>query len=385
MSEPSVSAPAPRRSVLIERRLARKWGRGRLASEFERVGRDLGITVPTKTAIEKAIYRHETGQSQVTDEVYIRLYCSVYECSAYDLFGDSGISSGSSSEDLEIISNKFMPTYVGPDLVDELGQALGAEQCEVEWSVAWRIGLDHPRGKLTLYGFPWGCLTFHLEEQLTPNSIAEVAVWRHGSYPLELAWTNEITRRLTGQRCGGPEYVFSAFWVAAAPWSGEQLNTALRLLCNQKSLLNLGAEQQSVAHAELVEQAFMRDGYNDSRILNFGASGISHAYASWSAVAYLPIADRRALPQSWLIEFELMVQSLWCYCHHVRTQVESGRDPKISDGYDWRWLRGVTSRIVTTRPQETTQHLAMRTTILKTSEVDKHLSDAVDILKDVER
>jgi hypothetical protein len=41
--------------------------------------------------------------------------------------------------------------------------------------------------------------------------------------------------------------------------------------------------------------------------------------------------------------------------------------------------------MATTRPQETTQHLAMRTTILTTSEVDKHLSAAVEILKDAER
>ncbi|MFK4091129.1 hypothetical protein ACI2LF_43890 [Kribbella sp. NPDC020789] len=385
MSESSVSASVSRRSVLIERRLARKWSRGRLASEFERAGRELGLIVPTRAAMEKAIYRHETGQSQVTDEIYVRLYCSVYDCSAYDLFGDPGIGGVSSGDDLEIISNKFMPVYVGPEWVDKLGKSLGADQCEVEWSTAWRVAIDHPLGRCTLYGFPWGCLTYHLEEQLVPSSIAEVAVWRHGSYPLELAWTDETTRRLTDQQYGGPEYVFSAFWVTAAPWSGDQLETALRLLCNQKSLLNLGEDKQSLAHAELVEQAFMRDGYNDSRILGFGASGISRAYASWSAVAYLPIAERRALSQAALVEFEIMVQSLWCYCHHIRTQVEAGRDPEISGGYDWRWLRGVTSRMVTTRPQETTQHLALRTTILKTSEVDKHLSAAVEILKDVER
>jgi hypothetical protein len=383
MSEPSISTPIAPHGVLIERRLARKWGRGRLAAEFERAGRELGISVPSRTAMEKAIYRHETGQSQVTDEVYVRLYCTVYDRSAYELFGDPAIGNSPQRDDLAITSNKFMPVYVGPDLVNQIGRNLGALPCEVEWSAAWRVKLAHPRGECTLYGFPWGCLVYHLEEQLTPRSIAEVAVWRHASYPLELTWTEEMTRRLADQ--GGPEYVFSAFWVTALPWSGEQLTTALRLLCNQKSLLNLGEELQSVAHAELVEQAFLRDGYADSRILSFGSNGVSQAYASWSAVAYFPVADRRALAQSSLVEFEILVQSLWCYCHHIRSQVESGRDPQVSDGFDWRWLRGVTSRMVTTRPQETTQHLAMRTTILKTSEVDKHLSAAVEILKDAER
>ncbi|MGW1347442.1 hypothetical protein ACWCOV_40765 [Kribbella sp. NPDC002412] len=385
MSESSIPASAPRRGVLIQYREARKWGRGRLARELERVGQQLGLSMPTRSAMEKAIYRHETGQSQVTDEVYIRLYCAVYECSPYDLFGDPTIVSGPPGDELSITSNKFMPAYVGPDIVEQLGTDLGAEKCQVEWSEAWRIKLDHPRGECILYGFPWGCLLFHIEEQLTPRSIAEVAVWRHGSYPLELEWTDEATRKLTDQRHGGPEYAFSAFWVTALPWHGEELQTALRLLCNQKSMLNLDEDLQSVAHAELVERAFLRDGYNDSRILDFGASGISYAYASWSAVTYFPIADRRALNQSSLVEFEIMVQSLWCYCHHIRTQVESGRDPQIPDGYDWRWVRGVTSRMLNTRPQETTQHLAMRTTILKTSELDQHLNAAVEILKDVER
>lgn len=385
MSDTSISARVPPRGVLKEYRQARKWGRRRLAIELERAGQELGLPVPTRDAMEKAIYRHETGQSQVTDEMYIRLYCSVFECSPYDLFGDPAIASGPPGDDLSITSNKFMPAYVGPDVVARLGNNLGAENGQVEWSEAWRIKLDHPRGECTLYGFPWGCLVFHLEEQLTPRSIAEVAVWRHGSYPLELEWTDEATRKLTDQQYGGPEYVFSAFWVSTLPWHGEELHTALRLLCNQKSMLNLGEELQSVAHAELVERAFLRDGYHDSRILDFGASGISHAYASWSAVTYFPIADRRSLSQSSLVEFEIMVQSLWCYCQHIRAQVESGRDPQIPDGYDWRWVRGVTSRMVNTRPQETTQHLAMRTTILKTSELDKHLSAAVGILKDVER
>ena len=385
MSDPSIPARVPRNGVLIDYRLARKWGRRRLAVELERAGQELGLSVPTRDAMEKAIYRHETGQSQVTDEMYVRLYCSVYGCSPFDLFGDPAIAARPAGDELAITSNKFMPTYVGPDVVARLGEELGAERANVEWSEAWRIKLDHPRGACTLYGFPWGCLVFHLEEQLTPRSIAEVAVWRHSSYPLELEWTNEATRKLTDHQFGGPEYAFSAFWVESLPWHGDDLQTALRLLCNQKSMLNLDDELQSVAHAELVERAFFRDGYSDRRILDFGANGISHAYASWSAVTYFPIAGRRSLSQSALVEFEIMVQSLWCYCHHIRTQIESGQDPQISDGYDWRWVRGVTSRMVNTRPQETTQHLAMRTTILKTSELDKHLSAAVEILKDVER
>jgi hypothetical protein len=378
----SAPPPAPRNGVLIQYRQARGWGRNRLAIEFERIGRDLGIATPTRTSMEKAIYRHETGQSHVTDDIYIRLYCAAFERSPYELFGDPSILANPANEQLQLTSNKFMPVYVGPEVVAQLGRSLPVTLGTVDWAEAWRFKVEHPRGVCTLYGFSWGCLVYHLEESLVTDTIAQVAVWRHGSYPMELDWTEGHAKSLLGQDQCGPEYVFSAFWVESIKWQGEQLITALNLLCNQKSLLDQGEEFPSLSHAELVEKAFFRDGYSDPRILDFGTSGISHAYASWSSVTYFPVGGRRALPSSALVEFEILVQSLWCYCHHVRTQVESGRDPEIPEGYDWRWLRGVMSRMVNATPQETAQHMAMRTTILRTSELDNHLSTALEILKD---
>jgi hypothetical protein len=382
MSGMSTSPTSSPNGVLIQHRQARGWGRNRLASEFERIGRELGISTPTKASMEKAIYRHETGHSQVTDDIYVRLYCAAFECSPYELFGEHSSPGTSGNEQLRLISNKFMPVYVGPGTVAKLGNSLPVSRTSVDWADVWRMEVEHPRGICTLYGFPWGCLVYHLEEKLVTDTVAEVAVWRQGSYPLEIEWAGKHARTLLDSDTNGPEYAFSAFWVESIKWQGEHLITALNLLCNQKSLLDQGEDSPSLSHAKLVEIAFFREGYSDPRILEFGTSGISYAYASWSAVAYYPIGGRRALPLDALVEFEILVQSLWCYCHHVRSQVEAGCDPNIPDGYDWRWLRSVMSRVVNATPQETAQHMAMRTTILKTSELDNHLSTALEILKD---
>jgi hypothetical protein len=82
MSAPGDPGAHVANRVLIERRSARGWGRSRLAAQFERVALSMGFPVPSREAIEKAIYRHETGRSAVTDDMYRQLYCTVYDANA---------------------------------------------------------------------------------------------------------------------------------------------------------------------------------------------------------------------------------------------------------------------------------------------------------------
>mgnify|MGYP000052648314 CR=1 FL=1 len=62
--------------VLVNRRKAVGWeSRKRAARELHRVGQQNGIReTPTVEAIEKAMYRHETGRVSVTDPIYRQLY-----------------------------------------------------------------------------------------------------------------------------------------------------------------------------------------------------------------------------------------------------------------------------------------------------------------------
>lgn len=106
--------------------------------------------------------------------------------------------------------------------------------------------------------------------------------------------------------------------------------------------------------------------------------------ASWAGVSYFPLAPSRALRPSDLVECELLVQALWCYCHHVHEQVERGKDPVVPVEFGWRWLRAARSRLTIARPQETAQYASMRAAVLETSELEKHLTTALELLRDTD-
>jgi hypothetical protein len=110
--------------------------------------------------------------------------------------------------------------------------------------------------------------------------------------------------------------------------------------------------------------------------------GTSLGYASWSGVVYHPIARDRALREDELITCELSVQAVWAYCDHLRQHVEQGNDPIVPPQYGWRFLRATRSRLTTERPQETSQHRSMRDAIMHTSGLNRHLTQALETLRD---
>ncbi|MGL5825165.1 MAG: hypothetical protein ACRCYU_10165 [Nocardioides sp.] len=371
-------ATQPQGKNLLVRRKARGWGRQRLAIEFERIGRGWGEPTPSREAMAKAIYRHETGQSQVTDEFYRRLYCEALSASPQDLFGDLETPSGAASTRFKLTSHKFSPVYVGPEAIARMTASSTAETCD--WTGFWTREISHPFGECTVYGFPWGTLVFHLVEELTPASLAEVAMWRVETYRRELAWTSATVESLLGSAIE-TAYVLSVFCVDEPMWRDEQLHSAMRLLCTPSAMVS---DTEDIERAQLVEAAFLREGYDVDHIAAFGVRGTSIGYASWAGVSYLPIAPDRALPERSLITFEAVVQALWCYCDHVRQLVADGQDPIVEPDYGWRWLSGVRARLVGAWARESTQEAMMRSAILKTSELTDHLDQTLQLLRDDE-
>jgi hypothetical protein len=161
-------------------------------------------------------------------------------------------------------------------------------------------------------------------------------------------------------------------------------DTALRLLCMPRSLIERDDDSRvpSLAHATLVEQALLREGFDHPGIVDFGIKGISMGYASWSGVVYNPTAPDRALREDEMVRCELAVQAVWSYCNHLRMEVETGRDPDVPDAFGWRFLRGLRSRLTTERPQETSQHRSMRDAIVETSGLSRHLIQATETLRE---
>ncbi|GLY53139.1 hypothetical protein [Lentzea sp. NBRC 102530] len=262
--------------MLITQRQAKGWGRDRLAREFERIGRQRELTTPELGAMTKAIYRHETGRAAVRDEVCVRLYCAAFEATPHELFGT--LSAGvAGHQACGLTSHKFVPVHLGPELLLKLIERANLMPGSVQWADCHVGEIEHPGGRCELYAFPWGVAVFHLAEELSVPNIASLAVW---------------LREATGSDTPVAHYVLSAHWVHESPWSGLELETAMRLLSMPRVLLDRGTEEVGpfLHHAELVEQTLLRDGFSDSRIDEFGIRGLSTGCASWAGLSYFPQA-----------------------------------------------------------------------------------------------
>lgn len=232
--------------------------------------------------------------------------------------------------------------------------------------------------------FPFGVGVVHLVEELSFPSIARLAVWRRDSYPDATAWAAAALADLAPTAITTePEYVLSAYWLHQPIWVGSELDTAMRLLGAPSALVDRDPcpPEVAIAHAEVAERALLRDGFEHPDLVSFGLRGVSIGCASWSGVAYHPVADRRALLQDDVVAVELVVQALWCYCSRRIYEVENGLESQASAEYGARFLRASRSRLTVERPQEASQHRLMREAVIATSGLSKRFSVALDVLQ----
>jgi hypothetical protein len=218
----------------------------------------------------------------------------------------------------------------------------------------------------------------HVVEDAAWESIGEFAEWRYRTYDRNLDWFSGELVRLTGQEPESP-YVFSFYWVEQTPWPSDQVASALRLISVPRALVGAdGADRQR-------ESELLARGFDDDGIRSFGVAGSGSGYASWSGVVYRPHEPGVGLAETDLLTMELAVQSVWAFCSSVAKDVERGEDPELRPGIDWRWLRGLRSRLVVARAQEDSHHRAMREALLETSGLLSMMDETVDILKECDR
>lgn len=364
--------------VLIGKRQAKGWGRGRAARELHRLWNEHFTGAPAAESIVKSIRRHETGEVQVRDEIYRKLYCLAYDSSPHELFGS--IESETPARDsYRVRSHKFIPAFIG---VDGVTRILSRQKCEPDEGLwlncePYRVSLPD----MTLYVWPFGIAMFHVEEELTLPNLATLAVWRRKSYKEHLRLVTSRIRELAEVADAEAMYVLSLYYLADPIWTGQTLETALRILCMPKVLLDrnqdVGAEQ-----AALIERTLLAEGFSHPEIESFGVKGISLGYASWSGVVYYPIAPDRSLTERELVTCELSTQSLWAYCAHINGEVEQGHDPMLPAEFGWRFLRASRSRLMNSRPQETGQHRSMRNAVLSTSGIVELMTQALETLRE---
>jgi hypothetical protein len=295
--------------------------------------------------------------------------------------------SPSTSDRLGIRSHKFIAAFIGPDTAARLAQREDIEAVgPVEGIACHVLPVNHPAGLCKLYVWPFGVVVYHLVEDLDLPDIASLAMWRYRSYGDNLTWATDRLRELTGDDTVTASYVLSLYWLHTAIWAGPVLDTALRIICAPRVLLDRDMDDLEACGetARQAERTLLAEGFEHAEMRPFGLAGVSAGYASWSGVVYHPCDPGRALAEDELVSCELATQALWAYCDRLNGQVETGVEPTVGTGFGWRFLRGARSRLANPRPQETGQHRSMRDAIVETSGILGHIEQAIDALREAE-
>lgn len=364
----------------------RGWTQARLAQEFVLIGRRLGLSVPSYQSLIKQISRLESGQTQVPDALYQTLWTEALGVDAQLLFDQATARPATGSTTFALTSHKFIPAILSTAAMAALGKELALLPAEGQW---WEGCLSAPLGigqHAQLYVWPWQTAVVHIVERLEFSSIVGLAMHRRTSYPEARTWVDSQLTAATKQETASA-YTFSAYWVDRPKWHGDALDTAMRLISMPSVLLNreddVADDATLATEGHRAEAALLDSGGVDREDLtSFGATGVSVAYASWSSVAYHPIAPRRALAVDELVACQVLAQGLWAYTADVLQQVERGEDPQANAEYGRRFLRAVRSRLTVARPTETGQARSMRTAVVTTSGLVDQLDAAMNVLLD---
>ncbi|MGN2642485.1 hypothetical protein ACTD5D_41190 [Nocardia takedensis] len=238
----------------------------------------------------------------------------------------------------------------------------------------------------TMHSWSHGSIVIHLAEELELPNLANLALWRVESYEENLAWATNLLRSRTGDPEIAASYVLSVYWVHTPIWVGQTLDTALRIMCTPRVLLERDPRADRATtqiHAEQVEHEMLTGGFR-GEMKSIGVQGISAGYASWSGVVYHPADPGRALPEDDFIELELELQAAWVFCEHIIRHSAVLADEELDRVKAYRKvLRSMRARLLAPQPQETGQHRSMRDAIVETSGLPAHLEHAAELLKEM--
>jgi len=325
------------------------------------------------------ISRWEGGQHQ-PGALYRHLFDAVYE---------AGEATGQPRA-IALRSHQFIPAWLGAASARDIVMAHRMAPDDRHRGEPARRRIPSPSSgcMCDLYVWPHGVAIFHVIDERSFSSLAALALWREQTYDERLSWAGSQLQPVAPDARAA--YVLSLYWLTASAWSGQDYETAMRILCMPRVLLSrhdYDGDRDGLRHvqARLAEDALLASRWDHPGIHSFGVAGTSSGYASWSGVVYHPQSTARALSEDELVAYELAMQSVWAYCAHLNDEIEQGRDPLVPDAWGWRYLRGARCRLANARPQESGQHRSMREAILQTSGLMAHLDQAIEALREAAR
>lgn len=280
------------------------------------------------------------------------------------------------SSKLGIRSHKFIALHINPDYASHFISTSASDDIPdvsnyqpIEYAI---------NDNCTMYVWPYGSVVLHLTEEMEFPDITTLAFWRYESYGKNMLWASEQVHKITGAEVEA-SYVLSMYWVHTPVWAGRILESALKIICAPRVLLERDRNSGDA------ERELLAEGFEHEEMRSFGVQGVSSGYASWSGVVYHPFDTHRALSEADIVSAELDAQAIWTYCAYIAESIEKGQEPNIPEGYGCNFLRASRSRLLTPRPQESGAHRSMRDAIVETSGLPIHLSHAIDTLKDLEQ
>jgi hypothetical protein len=287
------------------------------------------------------------------------------------------------SSTLGVRSHKFIAAHVGHTRVQQLVDSLELERVtgHLGRTPCWIGPIPETGDHCSVSLFPFGTAIIHLLEDLDLPDVTSLAYWRYQSYPENLGWAGQYLTEAAGTDIAA-SYVLSAYWVYAAPWAGQTLDTALRLICAPRVLVDREVTPTAQAASERTEHDLLGAGYHPPEMRSFGSPGVSSAWASWSGVVYHPHDPLRGIAENDLVQFEIGVQAIWAFTAYINEQIEAGADPDISPEHGGRFLRAMRLLLFNPRPQETGQYQQMREAVVTSSGLPSQLELAMEALKE---
>lgn len=293
----------------------------------------------------------------------------------------------SQQQHLDVVVHRFIPMVIDGEPV---GLATPSRMEDHYGMVVPTYPVSSPDSRCSISVFPFGVGVLHVAEERRFPNITALALWRRSAHQNGGPWARSLVQAhplaAGGVVVHEPDYTLTALEVRSTPWPKEQVETAMSLLSTPSVLLDRDDAYafDSVASAERAEQDLLAHGFRHEDIVDFGVQGLSLGRASWAGLSFLALAPSRCLHVREIIRWEVLIQALWCYCHHVVHRGYEIHPFAHAERWGARFLRSTAARLSTASAREHMQQRLMKDAVLITSRLESMLDRAQDVLRDLE-
>jgi DNA-binding winged helix-turn-helix (wHTH) protein len=286
-----------------------------------------------------------------------------------------------SSPTFHLISHLYAPVFLG----EEAFQKLNLPKVRNDW-LEYKV-LETAAAVLCLS--PSGFGVWHLTQKHQVQAVTQIAMWRRDTYNEIFdrkhsisSRTKEVLRLIDADKYSKPElglvgYVFSVIQLEGKV--SRRNETTRNLLKTLASLSRLEGAQTDGAEIVKRENSLLSGEVEFGDLEEFGHSGEDLGFAGWGGVSIChPTTNSSPLSES-LVEFEIVVQTLWWACKCVigmrlsddPKQVVRGR--KLTPA-----IRRMYAQMRTILARETPSQRSMVEAILNTSRIKQMVEAAID-------